>query len=221
MSIKNLVIVESPAKAKTIEKYLGEGFIVKSSMGHIRDLSSGDSAIDVKNGFLPKYEVPDEKKKLVAELKKYAKDAETIWLASDEDREGEAISWHLFEVLGLKAENTKRIVFNEITKTAIGAENSVNWKYCERTIDAVNELKKNGFAVFAIEQTSNSVFLQDVQFSDEAVAFVFGNEIDGVDAEVIALCDGVIEIPQLGTKHSFNIAVSCGMVLWEYARTRV
>jgi DNA topoisomerase-1 len=88
-------------------------------MGHIRDLSSGDSAIDVKNGFLPKYEVPDEKKKLVAELKKYAKDAETIWLASDEDREGEAISWHLFEVLGLKAENTKRIVFNEITKTAI------------------------------------------------------------------------------------------------------
>lgn len=119
MSIKNLVIVESPAKAKTIEKYLGEGFVVKSSMGHIRDLSSGDSAIDIKNGFLPKYEVPDEKKKLVAELKKYAKDAETIWLASDEDREGEAISWHLFEVLGLKAENTKRIVFNEITKTAI------------------------------------------------------------------------------------------------------
>ena len=119
MSIKNLVIVESPAKAKTIEKYLGEGFIVKSSMGHIRDLSSGDSAIDIKNGFAPKYEVPDEKKKLVAELKKYAKDAETVWLASDEDREGEAISWHLFEVLGLKAENTKRIVFNEITKTAI------------------------------------------------------------------------------------------------------
>ena len=119
MSIKNLVIVESPAKAKTIEKYLGEGFIVKSSMGHIRDLSSGDGAIDVKNGFAPRYEVPDEKKKLVAELKKYAKDAETVWLASDEDREGEAISWHLFEVLGLKAENTKRIVFNEITKTAI------------------------------------------------------------------------------------------------------
>jgi len=119
MSIKNLVIVESPAKAKTIEKYLGEGFVVKSSMGHIRDLSSGDGAIDIKNGFAPKYEVPDEKKKLVAELKKYAKDAETVWLASDEDREGEAISWHLFEVLGLKSENTKRIVFNEITKTAI------------------------------------------------------------------------------------------------------
>jgi DNA topoisomerase-1 len=132
MSIKNLVIVESPAKAKTIEKYLGEGFVVKSSMGHIRDLSSGDSAIDIKNGFAPKYEVPDEKKKLVAELKKYAKDAETVWLASDEDREGEAISWHLFEVLGLKTENTKRIVFNEITKTAIltAIENPRNIDKC-------------------------------------------------------------------------------------------
>lgn len=119
MSIKNLVIVESPAKAKTIEKYLGEGYVVKSSMGHIRDLMSGDAAIDVKNGFKPTYEVPDEKKKLVAELKKFAKEAETVWLASDEDREGEAISWHLFEVLGLKEETTKRIVFNEITKTAI------------------------------------------------------------------------------------------------------
>ena len=119
MSLKNLVIVESPAKAKTIEKYLGEGFVVKSSMGHIRDLSSGDSAIDTQNGFKPKYEVPTEKKKLVSELKKMAKEAETVWLASDEDREGEAISWHLFEVLELKEANTKRIVFNEITKTAI------------------------------------------------------------------------------------------------------
>ncbi len=119
MSLKNLVIVESPAKAKTIEKYLGEGFVVKSSMGHIRDLSSGDSAIDTQNGFKPKYEVPAEKKKLVNELKKMAKEAETVWLASDEDREGEAISWHLFEVLELKETNTKRIVFNEITKTAI------------------------------------------------------------------------------------------------------
>jgi DNA topoisomerase-1 len=119
MSLKNLVIVESPAKAKTIEKYLGEGFVVKSSMGHIRDLSSGDSAIDTQNGFKPKYEVPPEKKKLVKELKEMAKLAETVWLASDEDREGEAISWHLFEVLELNETNTKRIVFNEITKTAI------------------------------------------------------------------------------------------------------
>ena len=109
----------------------------------------------------------------------------------------------------------------EITKTAIGAENSVSWRYQAHTIDAVKDLKSQGFLVYAIEQTSNSVFLQEMKFSEREVAFVFGNEIDGVDAEVIALCDGVIEIPQLGTKHSFNIAVSCGMVLWEYARTRV
>lgn len=109
----------------------------------------------------------------------------------------------------------------EITKTAIGAENSVGWRYQEKTIDAVKGLKSQGFTVYAIEQTSNSVFLQDMTFDESKVAFVFGNEIDGVDAEVIANCDGVIEIPQLGTKHSFNIAVSCGMVLWEYARHRV
>ncbi len=109
----------------------------------------------------------------------------------------------------------------DITKTAIGAENSVSWRYQDHTIDAVKDLKLQGFVVYAIEQTSNSVFLQNMVFPNQAVAFVFGNEIDGVDAEVISLCDGVIEIPQLGTKHSFNIAVSCGMVLWEYARTRV
>ncbi len=109
----------------------------------------------------------------------------------------------------------------EITKTAIGAENSVSWQYQEHTIDAVKALKLKGFVVFAVEQTSNSVFLQDMKFPEGEVAFVFGNEIDGVQANVIALCDAAIEIPQLGTKHSFNIAVSCGMVLWEYARTRV
>ena len=116
---------------------------------------------------------------------------------------------------------TARPPHREITKTAIGAENSVSWRYQEHTIDAVKALKSQGFLVYAIEQTSNSVFLQDMRFAESDIAFVFGNEIDGVDAEVIALCDGVIEIPQLGTKHSFNIAVSCGMVLWEYARTRV
>ena len=109
----------------------------------------------------------------------------------------------------------------DITKTAIGAENSVSWRYQDHTIDAVKDLKLKGFVVYAIEQTSNSVFLQNMVFPYQAVAFVFGNEIDGVDPELISLCDGVIEIPQLGTKHSFNIAVSCGMVLWEYARTRV
>ena len=116
---KNLVIVESPAKAKTIEKFLGEGFTVKSSFGHIRDLAKGDSAIDIEKGYLPNYIVSTDKKKIVTELKKLAKDADMVWLASDEDREGEAISWHLYEVLGLEPNNTKRIVFHEITKSAI------------------------------------------------------------------------------------------------------
>lgn len=116
---KNLVIVESPAKAKTIEKFLGSDYKVLSSYGHIRDLKKKEFSIDVENDFEPTYEIPTDKKKLVNELKAEAKKAETVWLASDEDREGEAISWHLFEVLGLKPENTKRIVFHEITKTAI------------------------------------------------------------------------------------------------------
>lgn len=109
----------------------------------------------------------------------------------------------------------------DITKTAIGAENSVNWVYSKSTIEVVSDLKKKGFLVYAIEQTSNSVLLQNMQFGTQPVAFVFGNEIDGVEESVIHACDGVIEIPQLGTKHSFNISVSCGMLLWEYARTRV
>ncbi len=116
---ENLVIVESPAKAKTIEKFLGKDFFVTSSMGHIRDLEKKDFGIDIQNNFTPKYEISADKKKLVAELKKIAKDSKTIWLASDEDREGEAISWHLMETLGLDPEQTKRIVFHEITKDAI------------------------------------------------------------------------------------------------------
>lgn len=116
---KNLLIVESPAKAKTIEGYLGKDFLVKSSYGHIRDLVKGDMGIDIGNNFSQTYEVPADKKQVVAELKKLAKQAEMVWLASDEDREGEAISWHLYETLGLKESNTKRIVFHEITKPAI------------------------------------------------------------------------------------------------------
>ncbi len=116
---KNLVIVESPAKAKTIEKFLGKDYKVLSSYGHIRDLRKKDFSIDVDKDFSPIYEIPTEKKELVKELKKAAKDADMVWLASDEDREGEAIAWHLYEVLGLKPENTKRIVFHEITKNAI------------------------------------------------------------------------------------------------------
>ena len=115
---ENLVIVESPAKAKTIEKFLGKDFIVKSSYGHIRDLSKKDLGIDIKEGFRPVYEIPADKKKVVDELAKLAK-KKTVWLASDEDREGEAIAWHLTEVLGLPVDTTKRIVFHEITKRAI------------------------------------------------------------------------------------------------------
>ncbi len=116
---KNLVIVESPAKAKTIEKFLGKEFKVLSSYGHIRDLKKKAFSIDVKKDFKPDYEVPADKKALVSTLKSEAKNAEIVWLASDEDREGEAIAWHLYEVLKLKPENTKRIVFHEITKGAI------------------------------------------------------------------------------------------------------
>ena len=115
---ENLVIVESPAKAKTIEKFLGKDYIVKSSFGHIRDLSKKDLGIDIAEGFRPIYEVPADKKKVVDELTRLSKE-KTVWLASDEDREGEAIAWHLTEVLGLPVDQTKRIVFHEITKRAI------------------------------------------------------------------------------------------------------
>ena len=116
---KNLVIVESPAKAKIIEKFLGKDYKVMSSYGHIRDLKTKEFSIDIEHDYAPQYVIPADKKKLVSELKSEAKSAEQVWLASDEDREGEAISWHLYEVLGLKPENTKRIVFHEITKNAI------------------------------------------------------------------------------------------------------
>ncbi|MGB0167297.1 MAG: DNA topoisomerase, partial [Luteibaculum sp.] len=116
---KNLLIVESPAKAGTIEKYLGKDFVVKSSYGHIRDLEKKDTGIKIDKGFEPVYVLDPDKKKLVNELKKLSKDAEMVWLATDEDREGEAISWHLSEALKLEKDKTKRITFNEITKPAI------------------------------------------------------------------------------------------------------
>ena len=127
---ENLVIVESPAKAKTIEGFLGKGFVVASSYGHIRDLEKKNSGIDIENKFHPTYIIPDDKKKVVTELKKLVKNANTVWLATDEDREGEAISWHLKEALKLKDENIKRIVFHEITKKAI-----INAVENPRTID--------------------------------------------------------------------------------------
>ncbi len=116
---KNLLIVESPAKAKTIEKYLGGDFVVRSSYGHVRDLAKGNKAIDIDNDFKPEYVVTPEKKKVVKELKDFVKKSDEVWLATDEDREGEAISWHLCKVLGLDELKTKRIVFREITKPAI------------------------------------------------------------------------------------------------------
>src|SRR5690606_38355148 len=116
---KNLVIVESPAKAKTIEGYLGKDFKVASSMGHVRDLPKGGDAIDIENDYEPTYQVSPEKKDVISQLKKLAADAEVVYLASDDDREGEAISWHLKAVLDLNDAKTRRIVFTEITKKAI------------------------------------------------------------------------------------------------------
>ncbi len=109
---KNLVIVESPAKAKTIEGFLGKEYTVKSSYGHVRDLNKNTLSVDIENDFEPEYEISDDKKALVAELRKLSKAADTVWLASDEDREGESISWHLYEALDLKKKDTKRIVFH-------------------------------------------------------------------------------------------------------------
>ena len=145
MAKENLVIVESPAKAKTIEKFLGSDYKVMSSYGHIRDLKKRAFSIDT-NTFTPQYEIPVDKSRLVSELRSQAQKAKTVWLASDEDREGEAISWHLFEVLGLKPENTKRIVFHEITKTAILDaikhprkidQNLVNAQQARRVLDRI------------------------------------------------------------------------------------
>ncbi len=143
---KNLLIVESPAKAKTIEKILGSDFEVKSCYGHIRDLEKDDMGIDVKKNYAPRYIVPEDKQKVVAELKKLAKKSDEVWLATDEDREGEAISWHLCEVLGLDPKVTKRIVFHEITKPAIQAAvlnprtvdlNLVNAQQARRIVDRI------------------------------------------------------------------------------------
>jgi len=142
----NLVIVESPAKAKTIEGYLGKDFVVKSSYGHVRDLPTKGLSVDLENDFKPDYVVMADKKKVVSELKKLSKEADVVWLATDEDREGEAISWHLFESLGLKQDKTKRIVFHEITKPAILNaienpraidQNLVNAQQARRVLDRI------------------------------------------------------------------------------------
>ena len=141
---ENLVIVESPAKAKTIEKFLGKDFMVKSSFGHIRDLAKKGLGINLDNEFEPIYEIPEDKRKVVEELARLSRAAKTVWLASDEDREGEAIAWHLAKVLDLPIESTKRIVFHEITQRAILAAiesprtidlNLVNAQQARRVLD--------------------------------------------------------------------------------------
>jgi len=143
---KNLLIVESPAKARTIEKILGEDFEVRSCYGHIRDLEKDDMGIDIKDNYRPRYIVPADKEKVVKELKAIAKKSGEVWLATDEDREGEAISWHLCEVLGLDPERTKRIVFHEITRPAIESAvkrprtvdmNLVNAQQARRVLDRI------------------------------------------------------------------------------------
>src|SRR5881394_2836899 len=143
---KNLLIVESPAKAKTIEKILGKDFEVKSCYGHIRDLEKAGMGIDIEKNYKPTYIVPPEKQKVVNDLKKLSKRSDEVWLATDEDREGEAISWHLCEVLGLDPKKTKRIVFHEITKPAIQSAvqnprtvdmNLVNAQQARRVLDRI------------------------------------------------------------------------------------
>ncbi len=136
--VKNLVIVESPAKAKTIEGFLGKDFVVKSSYGHVRDLNKSNLSLDIEKGFMPQYEIPTDKKTLVAELKKISEGAEMVWLASDEDREGESISWHLYETLGLDDDRYRRIVFHEITKPAI--------------LNAINNPRKIDMGLVAAQQ---------------------------------------------------------------------
>lgn len=108
----------------------------------------------------------------------------------------------------------------EITKTAIGAEKSVHWEYHETTLDVVKSLQEQGYFVYAIEQAEGSVSLKDIDYPNQPIAFVMGNEIDGVSQDVIDQCDACLEIPQLGTKHSFNVAVTCGMILWDYAKSK-
>ena len=143
---KNLVIVESPTKVKTIQRFLGEDYVVMSSYGHIRDLHKKDFSIDVDHGFAPLYEIPEDKREVVRKLRAAAAKAETVWLASDEDREGEAIAWHLKEVLQLDPKKTKRIVFHEITKSAILEaiehprdidENMVDAQQARRVLDRI------------------------------------------------------------------------------------
>jgi DNA topoisomerase-1 len=198
---ENLVIVESPAKAKTIEKFLGKDFMVTSSMGHIRDLEKKDFGIDIENKFQPKYIVSPDKKKIVAELKKLSKDAKMVWLASDEDREGEAIAWHLKEVLGLKPGNIKRIVFHEITKEAILDavknprdidENLVNAQQARRILDRIV-----GFEVSPVLWKKVKPSLSAGRVQSVAVRLIVEREREIIDfkSEAFYRVIGIFQVP--------------------------
>ncbi|KAF0237609.1 MAG: DNA topoisomerase [Prolixibacteraceae bacterium] len=199
--IENLVIVESPAKAKTIEKFLGKGFVVTSSMGHIRDLEKKDFGIDIENKFKPNYVVSPDKKKIVTELKKLAREAKMVWLASDEDREGEAIAWHLKEVLNLKPVNTKRIVFHEITKDAILNavenprdidENLVNAQQARRVLDRIV-----GFEISPVLWKKVKPSLSAGRVQSVAVRLIVEREreIIGFKSEIFYRVMGYFQVP--------------------------
>jgi DNA topoisomerase-1 len=170
---KNLLIVESPAKAKTIEKYLGKDFVVKSSFGHVRDLAKKSTAVEIENNFKPNYEVSPDKKKVVKDLKDWVKKVDEVWLATDEDREGEAISWHLCKVLGLDELTTKRIVFREITKPAIQQAvqkprlvdlNLVNAQQARRILDRLVGFELSGLLWKKVKGKLSAVGYNPLQF---------------------------------------------------------
>lgn len=213
---KNLMIVESPAKAKTIEKFLDNKFIVKSSFGHIRDLNKGDKAIDIENHYKPSYIVPEDKKKLVKELQEAAKKCDSVWLATDEDREGEAISWHLCEVLDLPVKEVKRIVFHEITETAIKKAvdnprkldlNLVNAQQARRVLDRLV-----GFELSPIlwRKTSVQTRLSAGRVQSVAVKLIVEREreIQGFTPQSFFNIKGIFNGTQDGTNYSINAQIN-------------
>ncbi|HEV7349557.1 type I DNA topoisomerase [Telluribacter sp.] len=193
---KNLVIVESPAKAKTIESYLGSDFTVKSSFGHVRDLPEHDMGVDVENGFQPVYEVSSDKVKVINELKKLAKEAEEVWLATDDDREGEAISWHLKEALGLP-DNTKRIVFREITKAAL--QNAIQ-KPRLIDIDLVNAQQARRILDRLVGYELSPVLWKKIRIGKSSLS---AGRVQSVAVRVIV--DREREIEAFQTKGSFKV----------------
>jgi DNA topoisomerase-1 len=212
--IKNLVIVESPAKAKTIEKFLGDDFMVRSSFGHVMDLSKKDLGVDIRNDYNPVYEISADKKKLISDLKKIATDAETIWLATDEDREGEAISWHLVSALGLPDFKIRRIVFHEITKTAISEaierprgidRNLVNAQQARRVLDRLVGFELSPLLWKKVKPALSAGRVQSV-----AVRLIAEREeeIKGFEATSSFRVIALFNITKEGQSHTFEAELS-------------